>query len=86
MSGLENLKSDSNKLVIFESEDVELIDDIYEKTEQIYHYVKSIDPEWGKNPYEVKSFEPKLMNPKHRLKPTKKQQGGQLNMNEQELQ
>ena len=44
-AGLENLKSDSNKLVIFESEDVELIDDIYEKTEQIYHYVKSIDPE-----------------------------------------
>ena len=48
--------------------------------------IKSIDPEWGKNPYEVKSFEPKLMDPKHRLKPTKKQQGGQLNMNEQELQ
>lgn len=43
--GLNNLKSDSDKLVIFESEDVELIDDIYEKTEQIYHYVKSIDPE-----------------------------------------
>ena len=48
--------------------------------------VKSIDPEWGKNPYEVKFFEPKLIDPKHRLKPTKKQQGGQLNMNEQELQ
>lgn len=48
--------------------------------------IKSIDPEWGKNPYKVKSFEPKLMDPEHRLKPTKKQQGGQLNMNEQELQ
>lgn len=43
--GLEKLKDDSNKLVIFESEEVELIDDIYEKTEQIYHYIKSIDPE-----------------------------------------
>ena len=29
-AGLENLKYDSNKLVIFESEDVELIEDIYE--------------------------------------------------------
>ncbi len=43
--GLNKLKDDSNKLVIFESEEVEFIDDIYEKTEQIYHYVKSIDPE-----------------------------------------
>ena len=43
--GLDNLKQDSNKLVIFEAEEIETIEDIYEKTEQIYHYVKSIDSE-----------------------------------------
>ena len=43
--------------------------------------VKFIDSEWGKNHYGDKFFEPK-----HYTKPTKKQQGGQLNMNEQELQ
>lgn len=43
--GLENLKKDSNKMVIFESEEIETIEDIYEKTEQIYHYIKSIDSE-----------------------------------------
>ena len=48
--------------------------------------IKFIDPEWGKNPYEVRFFEPKTINSKHHTKPVKKQQGGQLNMNEQELQ
>lgn len=43
--GLEKLKQDSDKLVIFESEEIETIDEIYEKTEQVYHYIKSIDPE-----------------------------------------
>lgn len=48
--------------------------------------VKRINPKLGKNLYEDKFLEPKLIEPEHRLKPAKKQQGGQLNMNEQELQ
>ena len=56
---------------------------------------RTLYPEQGTYPSKDKfiELEPKLMGPEHRLKPTKKQQGpakkqqgGQLNMNEQELQ
>ena len=43
--GLENLKKDSNKMVIFDSKEIKTIDDIYIKCKQIYSYVKSIDEE-----------------------------------------
>ena len=43
--GLRNLKSESNKLAIFDSQEIRTIDDIYEKARQIYTYVKAIDEE-----------------------------------------
>ena len=47
--------------------------------------VKRINPKLGKNPYRDTS-KPKFIDPEQFIKPAKKQQGGQLNMNEQELQ
>lgn len=43
--GLNNLKNDSNKLVIFDSLEVRTVDDIAEKCRQVYSYIKAIDPE-----------------------------------------
>lgn len=43
--GLQNLKNNADKMVIFDNSEVESIDDIYEKARQIQSYVKAIDPE-----------------------------------------
>lgn len=43
--GLQKLKSESNRFVIFDSQEIRTIDDIYEKARQIYTYVKAIDEE-----------------------------------------
>lgn len=43
--GLKNLKDNSDKMIIFDSKEIENIDDIYEKARQIQSYVKAIDPE-----------------------------------------
>ena len=43
--GLESLKSESNKLAIFDSQEIRTIDDIYEKARQVYTYIKAIDEE-----------------------------------------
>ena len=43
--GLENLKTDANKMLIFDSQEIKTVSDMYDKIQQIHAYVKAIDPE-----------------------------------------